>query len=250
MMLPATPTENPPSGPKPRRDLQGYLDETGLLQRKSEQFFGLGLVTSSNINTLHREIINFRNRARYHNEFKFTMVSQSNILYYKGLLDVFFNVPNNMFSCVIYDKSVSTIAKHNKVYNAFCGHLIADQIIRLGVSHTNYITILADDVSTPKADHFEREIHSKVRQMTRRNAVTSIIRLESHAVTEIQLCDVLLGCVAYAYKVQYGLVKPNREKLELVKHLQKKIGVPALSTPFDRRIKNGITFKVTEKKTK
>jgi hypothetical protein len=250
MDLSTEPAQSAASGPKPRRDLQAYLDETGLLQRKSEQFFGLGLVTSPNINTLHREIINFRNRAKYHNEFKFTMVSQGNILYYKGLLDVFFSVPNNMFSCFIYDKSASTIVKHNRAYNAFCGHLIADQIIALGVTYTNYITILADDVSTPKADHFEREIRGKVRRMTRRNAVTSIIRLESHAVTEIQLCDVLLGCVAYAYKVQHGLVKPNKEKLELVKHLQKKIGVPALSTPFDRHIKNGITFKVTEKKAK
>jgi hypothetical protein len=241
---------SPRSVSKPRRDLQGYLDETGLLHRQSEKFFGLGLVTSANVNVLHREIINYRNRVRYHHEFKFTLVNQNNLMYYKGLLDAFFAVPSNRFSCCIYDKAHLKIAKHNKAYNAFCGYLIGDQIQSLGEAYTDYVTILADDVSTPKADHFEREIRAKVRKITRRNAVTSIIRLESHAVTEIQLCDVLLGCVAYAYKVQYNLVKPSKDKLELMKYLQKKIGIPALSTSFERRIKNGIVCKVQEIKAK
>jgi len=233
------------SGPKQRRDLQGYIDETGVLHRKEDKFFGLGIICSPHINTLHRELLNFRNRANFHSEFKFSNVGTQNVLYYKGLIDEVFKVPETMFACLIYDKDDLSIKNHQKAYNSFCGRLISDVIVSLGDNFTDYMTILADDLSTSKTDHFEREIKTKVKKITRRNAVTSIIRLESHAVTEIQVCDVLLGTVAYAFKVENGLITPSKAKLQLVKHLQKKLRVPALSTSLDRKIK-GVRFKLTE----
>ena len=243
-------TETGLTGPKPRRDLQGYLDETGLLRTK-DKFFGLGLILSPNINQLHRELINFRNRARYHTEFKFSSVGTHNILYYKALVDEFFKVPNNAFVTYVSDKENMDIATyfkgdHDKAYNSFCGSLIAEALPLMGAGYSDYVTLLADDVSTSKANHFERDMKSKIKQLTRRNAVSSIIRLESHAVTEIQLVDVLLGAVAYAFKIDQGLVKPDKAKLQLVKHIQNKIHVPALSTDLDRRVKNGVKFRVKE----
>lgn len=241
----------PPSGPKPRRDLQGYVDETGLL-RTTDPFFGLGLLVSPHINLLHRELISYRNRARYHKEFKFNDVNTQNILYYKGLIDEFFKVPNSVFSCFVYDKKNMDIQKHfkgdhNRAYNSFCGKLIADTLPILGNNHSDYITILADDVSTAKTDHFEREVKEKIKNVTRRNALSNIIRLESHAVTEIQLVDVLLGTVAYAFKINAGLMPtPNKAKLQLVKHIQKSLRIPALSTDMERKLKKGIKFRVKE----
>jgi hypothetical protein len=236
---------NAQSGPKQRRDLQGYVDETGVLHRKEDKFFGLGIICSPHINTLHRELLKFRNRANFHSEFKFSNVGTQNVLYYKGLLDEVFKVPETTFACLIYDKDDLSIKNHQKAYNSFCGRLISDVIISLGDNFTDYITILADDLSTSKTDHFEREIKAKVKKMTRRNAVASIIRLESHAVTEIQVCDVILGTIAYAFKVENGLVTPSKAKLQLVKYLQKKLRIPALSTSLDRKVK-GVRFKVTE----
>src|SRR5581483_1539562 len=234
------------SGPKPRRDLQGYIDETGLLHREEDRIFGLGLLVSPNINVLHTALIRYRNRAKYHKEFKFTSVGTHNILYYKGLINEFFKVPNSTVLAVVYDKKQLKIRDHHKAYNSFCGSIIADFINSLSSQKTtDYITILADDVSSPKSDHFEREIRSKIRTKTRRNALTSLIRLESHAVTEIQLCDVILGAVAYGYKIHMGIVKsPDKAKLQLVKHIQKQVGVPALSIAMERRVKNGIRFAI------
>lgn len=237
------------TGPKPRRDLQGYLDETGVLHRKEEKFFGLGIICSPNINRLHKELLKFRNRARYHNEFKFSNVNNDNVIHYKRLLDVVFSSSQTTFACFVYDKEGLVINNHEKAYNSFCGRLIADVIKSLEGSTTDYMTLLADDLSTSKDDRFEHEIRAKVKKMTRRHAVTCIIRLESHAVTEIQVCDVILGTVAYAFKVKHGLVKINKAKLQLVKHLQKLLEIEALSTSVDVK-KNGIRFKVTEIKTK
>ncbi|MFI5270599.1 MAG: DUF3800 domain-containing protein [Candidatus Saccharimonadales bacterium] len=240
---------NVQSGPKPRRNLQGYLDETGLLHN-NERLFGLGLVVSPNINQLHRTLIRLRDRLNFRTEFKFTDVTSHNILYYKDFISEFFKTQNSTFLVVIYDKNHIKIKDHRKAYNAFCGAIIADFINVLSSNTTtDYITLLADDVSTPKDDHFEREINRKVKQKTRRNAVNSIIRLESHAVTEIQLCDVILGAVAYSYKIQLGIItRPNKEKLELVKHIQKCLRVPALSTQMDRKLKNNIRFTIKEVK--
>ena len=106
---------------------------------------------------------------------------------------------------------------------------------------------MIDDVSTPKDDHFEKEITHNINLKTRRQAVNSIIRLESHAVTEIQLCDALIGAVAYGYKVQLGIIaRPNPEKLELVKHTEKRIGVPRLSTQLNRRLNTDVCFTIKE----
>jgi hypothetical protein len=241
----------PTTGPKPRRDLQGYIDETGLLHN-SDPLFGLGLLLSPNINELHRRIINYRNRVKYHKEFKFTNVGTHNVLYFKGLVDEFFDTPHNAFSAAVIQKKNMDIQKffkgnHNKAYNSFCGRLIADTMPLMGSGNTDYVTILADDVSTPKANHFEKEIRSKIKSVTRRNALTSIIRLESHAVTEIQLVDVLIGTVVYAFKIDNGFIKnPDKAKLQLVKHVQKKLQVLALSNDMERRVRNGVKFKVKE----
>jgi hypothetical protein len=239
--------EAPQTGPKQRRNLQGYLDETGLLHN-DDRIFGLGLLVSPNINNLHRELINLRNKFNFRTEFKFTDVTSHNILYYKDFISEFFKSSNNTFLAVIYDKDVVKIRDHTKAYNAFCGSIIADYINKLsGTDTTDYITILADDVSTPKDDHFEKEISRKIKQKTRRQALNSIIRLESHAVTEIQLVDVILGSIAYSYKIQKDIIKkPNKSKLDLVKHIQKCVGIPSLSTPVDRKMKNGMHFTIKE----
>lgn len=239
-----------PTGPKPRRDLQGYIDETGLLHNK-DPLFCLGLLLSPNINELHRRIINFRNRVSYHKEFKFTNVGTHNILYYQGLIDEFFDVPHSVFSAAVIKKQNMNITKHfqgnhDKAYNSFCGRLISDALPLMGDSYSDYVTILMDDVSTSKANHFEKEIKSKIKRVTRRNAISSIIRLESHAVTEIQLVDVLVGTVAYAFKVEQGHVKPDKAKLQLVKYVQKKLRVPALSVDMERKVRKGVKFKVKQ----
>jgi hypothetical protein len=244
----ATPSASP--GPKPRRDLQGYIDETGLL-RTTDPLFGLGLLISPNINELHRRIINFRNRTNYHKEFKFTNVGTHNVLYFQGLIDEFFDVPHSVFSAAVFEKKNMDIQKffkgnHDKAYNSFCGKIIAETLPLMGDSFSDYVTILADDVSTSKTNNFEKEIKTKIKRVTRRNAISSIIRLESHAVTEIQLVDVLIGTVAYAFKIEQGLVKPDKAKLQLVKHLQKKLRVPVLSIDMERRVKKGIKFKITK----
>lgn len=236
-------------GPKPKKYVFGFFDETGLLHSSTtDAVFGLGMVVLHHPSNLHREILDFRNRKKYYQEFKFTNVNNLNLPIYKGLIDTFFKCSNSKFFCVLYDKRQLDIANiykgnHDKAYNSFASRLISRSI-----DVSEYIVVLADDVSTKKNNNFEKAIKYKVKQKARRNALFGICRLESHAVGEIQMADVLLGIVSFAFKMKYGAIHPSRNnpKLALVKYLQQVLGVNILSQSFNKKMKAGCRFCVEE----
>ena len=240
------------TGPRPRSNVFGFLDETGLLHTpKTERVFGMGLLICPNPRELHRAIITLKNKRRYHKEFKFKDVTKQNLPVYLGLIDIFFACTNNRFHCVIMDKqSVKVHTKqpshHTTAYNKVAAKLVSSAIDRGRTRSSEYVTILADDVSTNKDDKFEKMIKDRVRKKQRRNAVFGIARLESHAVAEIQIVDVLLGLVAYSYKINLGSVTGSGAALRLLKHLQKKLGITELSKPQSIRLRRGELFEITE----
>ncbi len=244
-------TSNIP-GPKPRVNLFGYLDETGLLHSPpTDKVFGLGLTICNNPKQLHRSIINMRNRRKFYKEFKFSEIRKENLNIYKNLIDIFFECKNISFSCVLYDKKKLDLAKYFKgdyerAYGVFVARLVSNALETQSSKGSNYIVILADDVSTSKDDHFERVVKEKVKMRLRRNAVFGVARLESHAITEIQMTDVLLGIIAYSFKVKFGLVKAKGAKLEMVKYLQKKLQIDRLSETNSKKVKGGIRFEIEE----
>ena len=241
--------ENKKPGPKARKYVFGFLDETGLLHSpETDAVFGLGLIVLHHPSMLHRAILNYRNKIRYFDEFKFEKVSLQNIRIYKGLFDAFFRCQNSKFYSVLYDKRKLDIGKiyrgnHEKAYNCFVSRLIAHSL-----DISEYIVVLADDVSTKKNDNFEKEIKLRIKRKARRNALFGICRLESHAVGEIQMTDVLLGTIAYAFKIKYGIIAPskNSAKLMLVKYLQQLLGIKILSESFTKKMRGGSRFGVEE----
>ncbi len=239
------------TGPKPRLHTFGYLDETGLLHTShTDRIFGLGLLVCPNPRELHRAIITLKNKRRYHEEFKFTAVTSHNLPVYLELINVFFGCTNNRFHVGIVDKQALTVISraghHTTAYNKLAARLIAGAIDRGNSKASEYITILADDVSTNKDDKFEKIIRDTVRQKRRRNALFGICRLESHAVSEIQIVDVLLGLVAYAYKIKMGVVRGSGAKLRLVKHLQRKLNITELSNEQTIKLRRGELFEIKE----
>lgn len=240
------------TGPKPRINLFGYLDETGLLHSPStDKVFGLGLTICHNPKKLHRDIINFRNKRKYYREFKSTDIRNENLPIYKGLVDIFFGSQHVSFSGLLFDKKQLDLNKYFKgdyerAYGVYVAKLIADALEAESSKGSNYIVVLADDVSTSKDDRFEKVVKEKVKMRLRRNAVFGVARLESHAITEIQMTDVLLGIVAYAFKVKFGMVKGKGAKLEMVKYLQKKLDVEKLSQSQTIKKRGNLRFSVEE----
>lgn len=240
-----------------RQHVFGFMDETGLLHTPAtDRMFALGLLVLPNPRYMHKAIVNYKNKQNYHEEFKFTDVRRDNLSLYKGLVDIFFKSQHTRFHSVVYNKEHIDLKKyfngnHEKAYNSFSARLISNSIDKSRGDHSEYITILADDVSTTINDKFEQDIRDHVKSRLRRNALFGMCRLESHAVSEIQLCDVMVGSVAYAFKVKLGLIpKPSRAKINLLKHIQKHLGVARIDHDLNRQLKHGVLFNVEEYKFK
>jgi len=84
-----------------------------------------------------------------------------------------------------------------------------------------------------------------VREKIKRNALFGIVRVESHAISELQLVDVLLGSVGYAFKLKYNNQPPSKGKLAVLKHIQNKLNINIMSESFKKR-KTGGHFEVVE----
>lgn len=231
-----------------QKRLFGFMDETGLLHTPiADRIFALGLIKLECSSRLHRQIINFKNRKKFHGEFKFADISSRNWRFYSEFIDLFFNTYGSSFYALVFDKAYLDIDRffkgnHDRAYNSFMAKLIAE-----GLDKSEYIAILADDVSTPKSDNFERQVKYKVKDKLKRNALFGIIRVESHAVSEIQLTDVLVGLTGYAFKLKYKLIKKAETgKLRLLKYLQSQIKVKNLSDGVEEKIKGGGRFYIKE----
>ena len=156
---------------------------------------------------------------------------------------------------MLFDKKNLDLEKYfegnyERGYGVYVAKLIADALEAESSKGSNYIVILADDVSTSKNDRFEKVVKDKVKMRLRRNAMFGVARLESHAITEIQMTDVLLGIVAYAFKVKFGMVKADGAKLEMVKYLQKKLDVDRLSETQMIKKRGGFRFSIEEFRAK
>lgn len=227
----------------------GFMDEVGLLHSPpSERVFGLGLLKLHHPSDLHRNIIAYKNKLQFHSEFKFADVRNQNLKLYKGFIDIFFDTKHSCFNCILLDKKaldLGTYFKNNhfKAYNSFTAKLIVESL-----QSGEYMAVLADDLSTPKHDNFEKETKNKVKSKARRNALYGICRLESHAVSELQMTDVLIGIVAYAFKIKYGVAGANRKsaKFRLMIHLQNKLKVAQLAKTHENKLKFGVRFKIKE----
>lgn len=235
-------------GPKNTTSVFGFLDESGLLHTpKEDRVFALGLIKLRQPSLIHRQIIRLKQQNNFKGEFKFTNLEYKNLNFYKDFTDIFFSTPNSYFSAIVFDKINLDIKKFHKdqfsAYNAFSAKLIAESL-----DAGEYICVIADDVTTPKGDHFEKEMRKKIQKRLRRNALFGVTRAESHGFSELQLSDVLLGAVAYAFKIKYKLVKPSKRspELKLIKHIQKRLNIPLLAEKMNRKMRFGCVFKINE----
>ncbi|QQS20112.1 DUF3800 domain-containing protein [Candidatus Saccharibacteria bacterium] len=244
------------TGPKGQMCVWGYLDETGSLGSPTSGIFGMGLLVTPSPRILHKRVSDLRSQLNYKGEFKFSNVRINSLPLYKKLLDVYFESVNARFTARIYLRDNFRADLHvtgevYKVYNRISARLISSALDKGKYTQSDYIAVIADDISTQVDDNFESEIRAYLRGKHRRNALFGMSRAESHAFAELQVADVLLGTVAYAFKLKHGLLdtQPNPGKLEIVKHLQAHLGVDSLADNVMVKRKYGHRFEISDKTT-
>lgn len=250
----------------------GFIDETGVLYKEPEQrFFGLGFLklenTAPHFELLHKELSRAKDkllqkelskilnkkfcliakrklskeelsRAKgklYKFEFKFNKINRSNYTFYHDLIDLYFKCPENNFGAFLIDKENPEIDidKYFKsTWDAYISY--TKLLIKRNMDKNDKIFVLADYLSKPKCSSRYYEIEIKFMRKKGKRIVANCCMLESHSSLYIQMVDILLGAVAYDFKLErINNFKGNNCKKGIVDLIKGKLNVPKLSTDFE-----------------
>jgi hypothetical protein len=220
-----------------------FLDETGALHSSRDAYFVVGMVKSHRPEVLTRRIQAIRDRAHFYEELKWAHIDprQRFLDQYRSVVDEFFAAPATTFSCYVLDKMrVDPVSRFGSLWRAY------EELAALQIAYNTHDdelpTVLADDMSTPPTVHFEESLRAAIQARGKR--VGGICRVDSKGVALVQVADLLMGAVAYAYKLEGGMIPaPSDAKVALMEHIRRGAGLGSLARPTRRS-----TFRITELK--
>jgi hypothetical protein len=211
-----------------------FLDETGTLHAARDPFFAVGMLKSHRPEVLTRAIRIIRDRAHFYEELKWANVDprQRFLPQYEEVVSTLFRAPATEFSCYVLDKRrIDPVARYGDLWRAY------EEFAALQVAYNTHDdeipTILADDMSTPPGVLFEESLRANIQARGKR--VGGICRVDSKGVALVQVADLLVGAVAYAHKLDAGMVNnPSAAKLSLMEHIRVAAGLASLAQPSRR----------------
>lgn len=218
-----------------------FLDETGALHAGRDAFFAVGMVKSHRPEGLSRAIQMIRDRAHFYEEIKWANIDdrQRFLPQYEEVIAAFFSARTTSFSCYVLDKrQIDPVARFGNLWHAY------EELAALEVAYNTHedelVTVLADNMSTPTNVDFEGELRRAV--SARGKMIGAVLRVDSKGVGLVQVADVLMGAVAYSYKLNAGLIaSPNVAKVHLADLIRSHVGASRLCEPI-----KSAKFRVTE----
>ena len=230
-----------PTADQPLRTPICFLDETGALHAGRDAFFVVGMVKSHRPEVLSRAIQLIRDRAHFYEEMKWANVDdrQRYLAQYEEVIAAFFGARTTSFSCYVLDKrQIDPVSRFGNLWRAY------EELAALEVAYNTHddelVTVLADHMSTPANVDFEGELRRAVGD--RGKMIGGVLRVDSKGVSLVQLADVLMGAVAYSYKLDAGLIpSPSVAKVHLAEVIRSHVGAARLCEPIKTA-----KFRVTE----
>lgn len=210
-----------------------FLDETGLLHKPADLYFGVGMIKGSPASDLTRMMRNWRDRHHYYDEVKFHGLNKGVLTYYLELATLFCGLPDSTsFHAFVLEKEPGWEGRFGSVDRVY--ELLVRQMLKGACGKGEILTVIADEYSTGPKVKFEEQVTEWVNQGLGRLAVTQVVRVSSHGVDGIQLGDLLLGAIAYDCKLRVGLIPPKgtSPKRVFVQALRDHLGVLSLAEPF------------------
>lgn len=211
-----------------------FIDETGTFTKDPQQpYFGLGIIYLKDTSAIYNDLVLIKDQitSYFHNrdpfkEFKFAIVNDLNLIFYKKLLDIYKTYAVNKqlgFQCLIVDKhniSSDWNITSTNTYEAYVTY--SKQLINSLQIHSDYngICLLVDHFYRPKDTRIFYESSLKNDEK-----ILQCCMLESHSSLFIQLVDVLLGCVIYKKKYIHEGKMHTSSKLKLATYLENIMGV-------------------------
>lgn len=215
-----------------------FIDETGTLTKDLQQpYFGLGIIYLKNTANIYNDLVLVKERAisYFHStepfkEFKFSLVNDLNLIFYKQILNIFkiyTDKADISFESLIIDKSNPNSNWENLSHNTYEAYTYySDKLInQLNIdTNSEKICLLVDHFCRPRDTTIFYET-----KLLENQHITQCCMLESHSSLFIQLVDILLGCVVYKKKFVSQNKTQLTSKLKLVKHLEILLDIDDLS---------------------
>ena len=205
-----------------------FTDESGVVTTSTTQpFYGLGILKVGAAGLWNHELNKILDRAVSAGaiagtktgrdfEFKFNRINSNNITYYERLIDFFVGQNDAHFCAFVIEKIRPGINPAN-VYNSSWEALLGYSYTALNrnIATDERAIILSDNYQKPNDATLHYEDYLVARLGSK---VANVTMLESASCLQLQLVDVLLGCVMYHFKKNLLPVN-NPSKLRLADRL-------------------------------
>ncbi|MBU2579281.1 DUF3800 domain-containing protein [Patescibacteria group bacterium] len=209
-----------------------FLDETGVLSDRQEQYFTVGILKMSQPYYLQNRLFFERSKIKFYDEIKFNKLSKNNVGFTKTAINALFETRSvSFYSYTISTKSDYFLENFNK--NSWLAYeQITLKLLEAALSNQEIIILIADYVTTPKNIRFEVETKKKFNQNKKRLALAGVCRFDSKSNDLLQLVDILIGAITYNIKFTKKLVDGSKYKIEIVNFLKNKLGTDTFIKGF------------------
>ncbi len=208
-----------------------YCDESSHLQNDHMPFMVLGAVSCSEARSREANIrlreIKVKHSLPASFELKWSKVSPGKLLFYRDVVDYFFDDDDLMFRAVVAPKEgldhASFAQSHDDWYYKMM-FLLVRNLIHPNMSANVYLD-KKDTRSGEKVARLHRVLANSKYDFDR-TVIRRVQIVESHHVNLIQLADLLAGAVNYANR---GLASSGG-KLDLIARIRQRAGVSLLQS--------------------
>jgi hypothetical protein len=206
-----------------------FMDETGSINDKNNRYFGLGMIKCMQPHFLDYKIRLLRQKTDMYDEIKWNTISKIKVDFLKELLDIADSTPGINFSAIIVNKDQTNVMSmfENNPYIAYSK--LTEMMLKKSIRANEVLTVLADYITTPSDIHFEVDVKHHINEEFKRLAIAGIHRIDSKGTNILQLNDLYLGAIVYSYKLANKSVGGDKNKIEIMNYILKKLGIEKFS---------------------
>lgn len=197
-----------------------FMDETGSINNKSNQFFALGMTKCMQPHFLDYQIRLLRQKRSVFYELKWNTISKYKVSFIKEIIDITKLTSGIKFSAMVVNKKNTDFEKlfKNDPYIAY--QKFTEVLLKRGLKFNEILIVLADYITTPKEIHFEVDVKHSINKQFGRLAIAGVHRIDSKGTNLLQINDILLGAIIYDFKLKNKLVKGDLYKKEILNYIK------------------------------